>query len=91
MQSAVVYGRLLASHARQLVAPLLKRQTNSTDLRLITAYCGFSKDFKPAKNKFVFGEDACFLAKTKTSDVLGKLLIENGLVFFLNGCYVWIF
>ena len=70
MQSAVVYGRLIASHARQLVAPLLKRQTS--ELRLITACCGFSKDFRPAKSKFVFGEDAFFVAKTKHSDVLGK-------------------
>lgn len=72
MQSAVVYGRLIASHARQLVAPLLKRQTSPAKLRLVTACCGFSKDFRPAKSKFVFGEDAFFVAKTHHSDVLGK-------------------
>lgn len=73
MQSAVVYGRLIASHARQLVAPLLKRQPSASKLQLISASCGFSKDFRPAKSKFVFGEDAFFVAGTKHSDVLGKL------------------
>jgi len=71
MQSAVVYGRLIASHARQLVAPLLKRQTSPSKLRLVTACCGFAKDFRPAKSKFVFGEDAFFVARTNHSDVLG--------------------
>lgn len=73
MQSAVVYGRLIASHARQLVAPLLKRQPSASKLQLISASCGFSKDFRPAKSKFVFGEDAFFVARTKHSDVIGKL------------------
>lgn len=70
-QSAVVYGRLLASHARQFVAPLLMKETSPTKLHLISACCGFSKDFQPAKSKFVFGEDAYFVAGTKHSDVLG--------------------
>lgn len=70
-QSAVVYGRLLASHARQFVAPLLIKETCPSKLHLISACCGFSKDFQPAKSKFVFGEDAYFVAGTKHSDVLG--------------------
>ena len=74
MQSAVVYGRLIASHARQLVAPLLKKQPSSSKLQLISACCGFSKDFRQAKSKFVFGEDAFFVARTKHSDVLGKFV-----------------
>lgn len=76
MQTAVVYGRLIASHARQLVAPLLKRQ-NSAKLQLITASCGFSKDFTPAKSKFVYGEDAFFIARNSASDVLGEICFKS--------------
>lgn len=76
MQTAVVYGRLIASHARQLVAPLLKRQ-NSAKLQLITASCGFSKDFTPAKSKFVYGEDAFFMARNSASDVLGEICFKS--------------
>ena len=76
MQTAVVYGRLIASHARQLVAPLLKRQ-NSAKLQLITASCGFSKDFTPAKSKFVYGEDAFFIAGNSASDVLGEICFKS--------------
>lgn len=76
MQTAVVYGRLIASHARQLVAPLLKRQSASK-LQLITACCGFSKDFTPAKNKFVYGEDAFFIARNSASDVLGEICFKS--------------
>lgn len=75
LQTAVVYGRLLASHARQLVGPLLKRQ-NSAKLQLISACCGFSKDFTPAKSKFVFGEDAFFVARNSASDVLGEICFK---------------
>lgn len=70
MQTAVVYGRLIASHARQFVAPLLKRQSSSK-LQLITASCGFSKDLAPGKSKFLHGEDAFFIAHNSASDVLG--------------------
>ena len=76
MQTAVVYGRLIASHARQLVAPLLKRQNNAK-LQLITACCGFSKDFTPAKSKFVYGEDAFFIARNSASDVLGEICFKS--------------
>ena len=72
MQSALVYGRFLASQARQLVAPLLRRSDDPAKLRLIAACCGLSKDFGSKKRKFVFGEDAYFTAENFSSSVLGE-------------------
>lgn len=84
MQTAVVYGRLIASHTRQFVAPLLKRQSSSK-LQLITASCGFSKDLAPGKSKFLYGEDAFFIANNSASDVLGKICFQTNRDRFVYG------
>uniref|UniRef100_T1J6J6 Protein phosphatase n=1 Tax=Strigamia maritima TaxID=126957 RepID=T1J6J6_STRMM len=74
MQSVLVYGRLLT---RALVSGL----SHSTDVnvnarknepRLVTAWSGFPKEFtaNPLK-KGQFGDDACFIAKHISADVLG--------------------
>lgn len=74
LQSPLVYGRFVASQVR-LLLPRLLRQEDSVNVRrytrLITAYCGHSKDFQPCKKRFAFGEDAFFVAEDRCTNVLG--------------------
>lgn len=78
LQSPLVYGRFVASQVR-LLLPRLLRQEDSVNVRrytrLITAYCGHSKDFQPCKKRFAFGEDAFFVAEDRCTNVLGKYAV----------------
>lgn len=49
-------------------------QTDSRDYSLVTASCGFGKDFRKGilKKGMCYGDDACFVARHRTADVLGK-------------------
>ena len=83
MQSGLVYGRLIVRQAQKFLLNQASARTCKTQnrvrphetFRLITAYCGFAKDnISPQpKRKFVYGEDACFIAENKFSNVLGKI------------------
>uniref|UniRef100_A0A8U7P4E9 Protein phosphatase n=1 Tax=Corvus moneduloides TaxID=1196302 RepID=A0A8U7P4E9_CORMO len=48
-------------------------QTDSRDYSLVTASCGFGKDFRKGilKKGMCYGDDACFVARHRTADVLG--------------------
>ncbi|XP_028396562.1 protein phosphatase PTC7 homolog [Dendronephthya gigantea] len=78
LQSPLVYGRVFASQIRYFV-PRLLRQDNAGHscgnsrryTRLVTAYCGFSKDVTPSNKRFAFGEDAFFVAEDRARNVLG--------------------
>ena len=78
LQSPLVYGRILASQIRQIV-PRLLRQDERTCVnarrytRLVTGYCGFSKDLQHSKKRFAFGEDAFFVAEDRARNVLGNV------------------
>ena len=79
LQSPLVYGRFLASHFSRVVIPrLLLRQDDAVNVRrytrLITAYCGYSKDFRSSKKRFAFGEDAFFVAEDRARSFLGRSL-----------------
>lgn len=65
-------------------------QRKTRRMRLMTASCGFSKGVTPPLNanahnvnaaaavfnkKGIFGDDACFVARYKTQDVLGKFIL----------------
>lgn len=55
--------------------PLLS--SKQKQLQLLTASCGFPKDFKKTSHlvkKGQFGEDACFSTKHHTADVIGKFV-----------------
>lgn len=74
LQSPLVYGRFLASQVRLFLPRLLAQEERISVrryTRLITAYCGHSKDFQTAKKRFAFGEDAFFTTEDRTSNVLG--------------------
>lgn len=91
MQSALVYGRLIVraltgSVAYDASASLEYREQRQKCLRLITASCGFSKDSTAASavnvvnqvfKRDTFGDDACFVAKYKHRDVLGRSSIAS--------------
>ncbi|XP_076344822.1 protein phosphatase PTC7 homolog isoform X1 [Tachypleus tridentatus] len=85
MQSVVTYGRFLtrallngvynyttSSEVGRVSCSSTKRER---DIRLLTASCGFPKYWPGFSasllRKGQFGDDACFIAKYKTSDVLG--------------------
>ena len=70
MQTAVVYGRLFVSHAREVIGPLFRKEAPSR-FRLIAACCGFSKDISHTHQKFSFGEDAYFMTESRFANVLG--------------------
>lgn len=70
MQTAVVYGRLFVSHAREVIAPLFRKEAPAR-FRLIAACCGFSKDISNTHQKFSFGEDAYFMTENRFANVLG--------------------
>uniref|UniRef100_A0A8C7U7J4 Protein phosphatase n=1 Tax=Oncorhynchus mykiss TaxID=8022 RepID=A0A8C7U7J4_ONCMY len=68
MFSVLSYGRLVA---RAVIGGL--SQTDSRDYSLVTASCGFGKDFRKGilKKGMCYGDDACFIARHKSADVLG--------------------
>ena len=70
MLSVISYGRLVA---RAVIGGL--SQTDSRDYSLVTASFGFGKDFRKGilKKGMCYGDDACFIARHKSADVLGKL------------------
>ncbi len=49
-------------------------QTDGRDYSLVTASCGFGKDFRKRilKKGMCYGDDACFIARHKSADVLGE-------------------
>lgn len=71
MLSVLSYGRLVA---RAVLGGL--SQTDGRDYSLITASYGFGKDFRKGilKKGMCYGDDACFIARNRAADVLGKLL-----------------
>lgn len=74
MQTCVVYGRLFCSQARQAVGHILGQQT-CPRVRLVAVCCGFSKDLNSPAKKFVFGDDAYFIADNRQSSVMGEYFI----------------
>ncbi|KAE8291645.1 Protein phosphatase PTC7-like protein [Larimichthys crocea] len=68
MLSVLSYGRLVA---RAVIGGL--SQTDSRDYSLVTASCGFGKDFRKGilKKGMCYGDDACFIARHRSADVLG--------------------
>lgn len=70
MLSVLSYGRLVA---RAVLGGL--SQTDGRDYSLITASYGFGKDFRKGilKKGMCYGDDACFIARHRTADVLGKV------------------
>ncbi|MFT7796816.1 protein phosphatase PTC7 homolog [Arapaima gigas] len=68
MFSVLSYGRLVA---RAVLGGL--SQTDSRDYSLVTASCGFGKDFRKGilKKGMCYGDDACFIARHRAADVLG--------------------
>lgn len=77
MQTCVVYGRLFCSQARQAVGQILGRETGPSRVRLIAVCCGFSKDLNSnsSTRKFVFGDDAYFVAENRSSSVMGEYFL----------------
>lgn len=87
MQSIVLYGRLLARAVVSGINDEFRHQwswSNSTsqqpstnfakDLHLVTASSGISKtghSTAQIRKKWSFGDDACFIARQKKTDVLG--------------------
>jgi hypothetical protein len=82
LQSPLVYGRILACQIRQIVPRLLQQEEracrNGANVRrytrLVTAYCGFSKDLASSNKRFAFGEDAFFVTEDRATNVLGIFL-----------------
>lgn len=70
MLSVLSYGRLVA---RAVLGGL--SQTDGRDYSLISASYGFGKDFRKGilKKGMCYGDDACFIARHRSADVLGKL------------------
>lgn len=75
MLSVLSYGRLVA---RAVLGGL--SQTDGRDYSLITASYGFGKDFRKGilKKGMCYGDDACFIARHRTADVLGKCSPDAG-------------
>ncbi|KAK3737467.1 hypothetical protein QZH41_008353 [Actinostola sp. cb2023] len=71
MQTCVVYGRLFCTQARQAVSHILGQEAGPARVRLIAVCCGFSKDLNCPARKFVFGDDAYFVADNRGSSVMG--------------------
>lgn len=70
MLSVLSYGRLVA---RAVLGGL--SQTDGRDYSLVSASYGFGKDFRKGilKKGMCYGDDACFIARHRSADVLGKL------------------
>ena len=73
MQSGIVYGRLIIGQAKDIVIrSLVSKSPSAQSFRLVTAYCGFAKlSSNQPRRKFIYGEDAFFIAENKFSNVLG--------------------
>eukprot|EP00112_Aurelia_sp_Birch-Aquarium-sp1_P023253 Seg685.10 transcript_id=Seg685.10/GoldUCD/mRNA.D3Y31 product="Protein phosphatase PTC7" protein_id=Seg685.10/GoldUCD/D3Y31 len=73
MQSGIVYGRLIIGQAKDiLIRNLVTKSPSAQSFRLVTAYCGFAKlSSSRPRRKFIYGEDAFFIAENKFSNVLG--------------------
>ena len=73
MLSVLSYGRLVA---RAVLGGL--SQTDGRDYKLISASYGFGKDFRKGilKKGMCYGDDACFIARHKNADVLGKIMYK---------------
>ena len=79
MQAVALYGRLVA---RAIVTGIQNEFTQlkpgsshqKQPLHLVTGTSGFSKSVvnNSALNKCSFGDDAYFVTKSKTADVIGK-------------------
>lgn len=71
MLSVLSYGRLVA---RAVFGGF--SQTDGRDYSLVTASCGFGKDFCKGilKKGMCYGDDACFIARHRSADVLGERL-----------------
>jgi hypothetical protein len=83
MQAVALYGRLVA---RAFVAGIhnefqnVKPGSHVQPLHFVTGASGFSKNVAKsstsnAYSKWTFGDDAYFIARSKTADVIGKCLI----------------
>lgn len=74
MLSVLSYGRLVA---RAVIGGL--SQTDGRDYSLVTASCGFGKDFRKGilKKGMCYGDDACFIARHRSADVLGECPFET--------------
>lgn len=76
MQSVLVYGRLLT---RALVSGIYSHSSTEVgrgkrekEPYLLSAWSGFPKDFSSSLvRRGQFGDDACFIARHKSADVLG--------------------
>ena len=70
MLSVLSYSRLVA---RAVIGGL--SQTDSRDYSLVSASFGYGKDFRKGilKKGMCYGDDACFIARHRSADVLGKL------------------
>ncbi|KAI5622603.1 protein phosphatase PTC7-like [Silurus asotus] len=68
MLSVLSYGRIVA---RAVLGGL--SQTDGRDYKLVTASCGFGKDFRKGilKKGMCYGDDACFISCHRSADVLG--------------------
>ncbi|MCI4388515.1 hypothetical protein PGIGA_G00086820 [Pangasianodon gigas] len=68
MLSVLSYGRIVA---RAVLGGL--SQTDGRDYKLVTASCGFGKDFRKGilKKGMCYGDDACFIARHRSADILG--------------------
>lgn len=77
MFSVLSYGRLVA---RAVLGSL--SQGDGREYSLVTASYGFGKDFRKGifKKGMCYGDDACFIARYKSADVLGKALSSLTLV-----------
>lgn len=76
MFSVLSYGRLVA---RAVLGGLSQTDPRAGgggggDYGLVTAGCGFGKDFRKGllKKGACYGDDACFVARHRTADVLGE-------------------
>ena len=82
MQSVFVYGRIVARAVFSGITNDIQHQGpwsgshngSGRDLHLVTAASGLSKTQSPVqlRKKWSFGDDACFVANNKASDVIGK-------------------
>lgn len=61
-------------------------QTDSRDYSLVTASCGYGKDFRKGilKKGMCYGDDACFVARHRSADVLGEMRMNTKLCFCLT-------
>lgn len=88
MHSLFVTGRLISRallngihNFSTATDPKLQQKTES---HLVSAVCGFSKERKIQRLvKGQFGDDAWFISKYKSADVLGKLLHNLYYVCFI--------